>query len=292
MRISIITPSLNSARFIEQAITSVTAQGCDDVEHIVVDAASTDGTVEILKKFQHLQWVSEPDRGQSDAMNKAFEMCSGDIIGNLNADDYYLPNAFRTVLTRVEEGRKFVMGRVKIIQENGDEWINDPQTDIRDMLQWWNKDAYCRNPVGFFYHRSIHEAVGGFDVDNHNTMDLDFLLRARQLTEFTRIPDILGVFQFIGDTKTSRSQSFRDVQRKFSICNQFVEELDREFQELYRAETKKFIQNRMASNWRQLATTLLRRPGDLSRQDVIDLAALFPAAAAGIFRQVTRRLRR
>ena len=98
MKISILTPSFNSAQYIERAIKSVMDQNYDDWEHIVVDGGSNDGTVEILKKYTHIKWISEPDRGQSDAMNKAFAMSRGDIIGYLNADDTYEPNIFKIIV--------------------------------------------------------------------------------------------------------------------------------------------------------------------------------------------------
>ncbi len=96
MKISIVTPSYNQGQYIEDAIKSVLAQNYENFEHIIVDACSSDNTLTVLKKYPHLKWVSEPDEGQSDALNKGFEKASGDIIGWLNADDYFLPNAFLT----------------------------------------------------------------------------------------------------------------------------------------------------------------------------------------------------
>jgi glycosyltransferase involved in cell wall biosynthesis len=87
--ISVITPVLDGERFIEDAIRSVLRQEYKRFEHVVVDGGSTDGTVEILKRYPHLRWVSEPDRGQSDAMNKGFDLSSGEVVVYLNADDYF-----------------------------------------------------------------------------------------------------------------------------------------------------------------------------------------------------------
>jgi glycosyltransferase involved in cell wall biosynthesis len=97
LKISIITPSFNSVNYIERAIKSVLSQDYDNWEHIIVDGGSMDGTLEILKKYPHLVWVSEPDRGQSDAMNKGFQMSTGEIIGYLNADDWYKEDALQYV---------------------------------------------------------------------------------------------------------------------------------------------------------------------------------------------------
>jgi glycosyltransferase involved in cell wall biosynthesis len=92
--VSIVTPSYNSAQFLERCIESVLAQDYPHVEHIIQDAASTDGTVDILRRYSgQVDWVSEPDKGQADGLNRALQRCRGDIIGVLNADDEYLPHA-------------------------------------------------------------------------------------------------------------------------------------------------------------------------------------------------------
>lgn len=99
MKISIITPSYNQGRFIEDAIRSVLDQDYPDFEHIVIDNCSTDNTLEVLKKYPHIRWISEPDRGQSHALNKGFRMATGDILAWLNCDDFYLRGAFHAAAT-------------------------------------------------------------------------------------------------------------------------------------------------------------------------------------------------
>ena len=94
--ISIITPSLNRAQYIREAIQSVLDQNYPNVEHIIIDAASTDGTMEILREYSHLRVVSEPDQGMYDAINKGIRMAQGEIIGLLNTDDLYALGCFET----------------------------------------------------------------------------------------------------------------------------------------------------------------------------------------------------
>src|SRR6201996_1418400 len=103
MKISIITPSFNQGRFIEDAIRSVLAQNYPDIEHIVVDNCSTDGTLDVLRKYPHIKWVSEPDRGQSHALNKGFRMATGDVLAWLNCDDFYLRGAFHAAARALDD---------------------------------------------------------------------------------------------------------------------------------------------------------------------------------------------
>ena len=96
-KISVITPSFNQGRFIEQTIQSVVSQGSNSFEHIVIDGGSTDETLEVLRRYPHLKWVSEADEGQSDALNKGFDMAQGEIIAWINSDDWYAPGTFHAV---------------------------------------------------------------------------------------------------------------------------------------------------------------------------------------------------
>ena len=201
-KISVITPSYNAEEYIENAIESVLLQGYKNFEHIIVDGGSTDGTLNILKKYPHLIWISEADEGQSHAMNKGFEMSSGDIITYLNADDFYLPDAFNAVVAYFKKGAKFVIGRVKVIFEDGTIWPSNPANCHYRWLTHWNEQSFPVNPVGYFYRREIQEHIGGYNQKNHLTMDLEFLLAASQLFCVKKINKELGVFRLFKGTKT------------------------------------------------------------------------------------------
>lgn len=203
-KISVVTPSFNSGKYIEQAIQSVLLQNYPDFEHIVIDGGSTDGTIEILKKYPHLKWVSEPDRGQSHAMNKGFAMSTGEIIAYLNADDFFEPDAFHTAVKYLDKkkGIYMVVGECNIIDDAGKKWIN---TNIKmtfyEMLQWW-RYSFPNNPSSYFYFRELQENVGPFDETNHYSLDYDFLLRAALHYNFYKIDEVLGNCRFIKGTKT------------------------------------------------------------------------------------------
>jgi glycosyltransferase involved in cell wall biosynthesis len=209
LKISVITPSYNSGSFIERAIQSVLAQDYGNYEHIVVDGASTDGTVDILKKYAHLKWVSEPDRGQVDALNKGFSMSTGEIIVYLNADDFFCEGAFSAVIPHFNTGAKMVVGKVLVRSERPEgirEWINDPKTDFSSMIRHWEPEAFCVNPVGYFYRRELQEEIGGFNEENDARHDLEFLLELSLRCNAKKIDKVLGVFNHSFDTKTGLSQ--------------------------------------------------------------------------------------
>jgi glycosyltransferase involved in cell wall biosynthesis len=230
LKISIITPSLNAGRYIEEAIRSVLLQRYGDFEHIVKDGGSTDSTLEILKRYPHLKWISEPDRGQSNAMNVAFSMSSGDIIGYLNADDYYLPGAFAAVMPRFQKGKNFVLGKIEVINDDGTSWINDAKTEHMEMLRHWEPQAFCVNPVGYFYRREVQEKVGGFNEMNTFSMDLEFLLAASKQFRITKIDQMLGVFRYIRGTKTAVNQKDKKTwtTETYPFIDQYLSGMPRE----------------------------------------------------------------
>jgi len=229
MKISVITPCLNSAEYLEHAIKSVQEQNVQNSEHIIVDGGSTDGTLDIIKKYPHLNWISEPDDGQSDAMNKGFRLSTGDIMVFLNADDYFLPNAFSTVIRQFERGAEFIVGKVLILYEDRSFRLNDPKTDLKDMLKWWEKDSFCCNPVGYFYRRDVQEKVGDFNIYNHYSMDYEFLLESAAKFRLTKIDATLGVHRRFKGTKTYDSFANFDHVFHFECANRFVQHFDHKY---------------------------------------------------------------
>ncbi|MEM7219611.1 MAG: glycosyltransferase family 2 protein [Pseudomonadota bacterium] len=225
MKISVVTPCLNASDHIEVAIRSVMGQSYPYYEHVVVDGGSNDGTVGILERYPHLIWVSEPDSGQSNAMNKGFDMTTGDIVVYLNADDYFLPDAFATVIPHFEHGARFVVGDV-LVKMDGGYFLNSPRTEFREMVRHWEPNAFPNNPVGYFYTRDIQQSLP-FNEDNHLMMDVEFLLDASLQTPFTKINEVLGVYRAFGDTKTLQVQVDPDYwqESSFRVLDRFVTEL-------------------------------------------------------------------
>lgn len=207
-KITVITPSFNSGKYIEQAIQSVLAQNYPDFEHIIVDGGSTDGTIEILKKYPHLKWVSESDRGQSHAMNKGFGMATGEIIVYLNADDFFEIGAFNTAVKYLNKEKDiyFVVGECNVLDDDNNllPGHNNPKVTLYEMLQWW-KYIFPQNPSSYFYYKDVQDKLRGFDEQKHYTMDYDFLLRASINYKIYKINETLGNYRYIKGTKTYES---------------------------------------------------------------------------------------
>ena len=240
IKFSIITPSFNSGDTLERAIQSVISQDYEDFEHIIVDGGSSDRTGEILEKYPHLKWISEADDGQVDAMKKGFSMAEGDLIGYLNADDYYLEGTFLNVAEAFKDHEiKMVVGKVRVYSEENDSWwVNDPAVDIDSMLRHWEKDAFCVNPVGYFYRKEVQDQVP-LNRENDDKQDLEFLIGVAD-----RFPGgirkenrIFGEFINSFDTKTSNQQQRLDywTPENFAFLDRFIEKRSPEYQEEFRA---------------------------------------------------------
>jgi len=180
-RISIVTPCLNRADFVAEAVESVLEQGYPDVEHIVVDGGSTDGTLEVLARYPHLKVISEPDTGLYDALNKGIRMATGELIGHLNSDDLYPPDTFRAVV----EG--FARPGVDMISGGADVLAAGPDGAWRTVRAYpaARYGALRLNEItegvpiinARFFRRAVYDRVGLYDTAYPIAADRDFLLR-------------------------------------------------------------------------------------------------------------------
>lgn len=210
-KISVLSPSFNSEGTIEKAIISVLNQGYPNFEHIICDGGSTDGTVEIMKKYPHLNWISEPDKGQSDAMNKAFNMSTGEIIVYLNVDDYFSRGAFFKVAEEFEKDPTADMLISNLFFEFSNHTFNRvPEIEYKKVMLPF-KYMFPINPVSYFYKRGVQEKIGPFPLDNHFTMDYWFLLKAYQDFKLIQTDYHLGTFCMNGYNKTSNADNRKNT---------------------------------------------------------------------------------
>lgn len=210
MRLTIITPVINGVRYISECVENVRSQGLADVEHLVIDGGSTDGTRELLAElavsYPHLRYISEKDAGQSDAMNKGIRKAAGDIIGFLNVDDYYAPGALGEALAFLDQHPKvdFVVGNCRVIKEHlASVSINEPR-DLRleNLLLGWEYGQFPVNPSAYFYRKRIHSIVGEYDIGEHYAMDLAFLLTCAAKVRMAHVSRLWGNFRMMPGTKT------------------------------------------------------------------------------------------
>ena len=175
-KISIVTPSFNQGAYIEDAIRSVLDQGYEHFEHIIMDNCSTDETLEIIARYPHIDLVSEPDKGQSDALNKGFLRATGDVIGWLNADDFYLPGTFHQVNSTFQRLPKVdaIYGNIRFINKYGEHVRN---LRSHRPLKWLSLFYTYIQSTAFFFRREIVEANHLLDQDLHYKMDKDFFAR-------------------------------------------------------------------------------------------------------------------
>lgn len=196
-RVSIITPSYNQAAFLEQTIQSVLEQGYPDLEYIIVDGASTDGSIEIISKYAPYLtwWVSEPDQGQAEAINKGLQRASGEIIAWLNSDDYYLPGALQAAVASMQANPAWglVYGDVLAVGET-----SQPLNLLR-YQSWKLEDLMCFNIIGqpaVFMRREALAQSGLLDSRFHYLLDHQLWLRIAMQTQIQYVPQLWAAARF------------------------------------------------------------------------------------------------
>jgi len=227
LKISILMPSYNQAEFLRRAIDSVQSQrGPFELEHIVVDGGSTDGSVDILQSYgDAIRWVSEPDEGQSDALNKGLAMATGDVFGWLNSDDLYEPGALAIVadLFAAEPETQWVYGKVRIIDAQDREirrWITRYKNWRMRRFRYAKllaENWVCQ--MGVFWRRSAAEQVGPFRTDLQLDMDYDYSLRLGAKWPGRFLDEYLGCFRYHWASK-SGTQILDTFWVEFKIARQ------------------------------------------------------------------------
>lgn len=202
-KISIVTPSYNQAPFLEETIRSVLLQGYPNLEYIIIDGGSTDGSVEIIRKYEKwlAYWVSEPDQGQSNAINKGWRRATGEICAWLNSDDVYLPGALKNVARSFIESpeRELLYGNLLYIDQKSDidGYLHAPPFSLKELMC----GNYIPQPATFLKRKAL-ERVGYLKENLHFCMDYDLWLRVAIDGEVAHLPKTLAAFRFHPQSKT------------------------------------------------------------------------------------------
>lgn len=213
-RITVVTPSYNQAQFVEETIRSVLLQGYPNLEYIVNDGGSTDGSARVIEKYAPwlAHWESTPDNGQSHAINKGLTRATGNILAWLNSDDVYQPGVFFTIAEywRTHPDTHFVIGDVTLVDER-----SVPFGTMAGKVcppERFSSSNICMPQPASFWSREIFEQCGPLDEDLHFAMDMDFWFKlAHAGIEFRKIDRSLACFRRHGQTKShAGGYPFRD----------------------------------------------------------------------------------
>jgi glycosyltransferase involved in cell wall biosynthesis len=220
--ISLVTPSFNQGRFIRETIDSVLSQSYRNIEYWVIDGGSTDETVSVCRSFEgdpRFHWISEPDRGQSDAINKGLARCSGDLFNWLGADDVLTKNALAKIVDQWTVSRPAIIyGLSRFIDSNGGDLgfpgLQAARITYEDLL------FQRLSPIqpSAFLPLQLVKDLGGVDTSLHFSMDHDLFLRLAEQVELVHVPYVLSLYRLHPDSKTvANAAKFADD--LIAICN-------------------------------------------------------------------------
>jgi glycosyltransferase involved in cell wall biosynthesis len=249
-KISIITPVFNAQNTIAQTINSVLSQNYSNLEYIIVDGKSTDDTLKIIEQLKDERTIviSEKDKGIYDAMNKGILKSTGEIIGIINADDYYLPNVLTKVAqTYLKTNAEIVYGNLKKIKEINNQIF---EKDLTPDLSLMPKEMGIFHP-STFVKKSVYETIGIFNTKYKLAADYDFLLRAYMAKiKFVYLNEILTAFRVGGASNLSCLSYKESVEILSSHKSPFVEDMKKLYRKCILKKELKRMMNSMVNTFK------------------------------------------
>ncbi len=204
-RVSIVTPSFNQGRFLSSAIDSVLSQDYPEIEYLVIDGGSTDESLDVLRGYgDRVAWISEPDDGQADAIDKGIRRTSGEVLAWLNADDRYLPGAVTAAVDAfvADPTLAVVYGDAETVDPDGHRIETYSHVEVFDLARLVNVLDYIVQPATFFT-RTAYESAGGLDRSLHYCLDYDLWIRMGRLAPMRYVNRTLAQVRLHPDTKTA-----------------------------------------------------------------------------------------
>ena len=217
-----VTPSYNQGRFIEETILSVLSQDYPNIEYIIIDGGSSDATIDILHRYEsRLTWISEPDSGQSHAINKGFRIAKGEILCWLNSDDLLEPEAIRLAVDYMRSNPQvdMVYGEGNSIDEYGSQLIRFPYTRPFDLWALTHQLDFILQPTTFFRAEMLRR-IGYVDESLHWCMDWDLFIRIGRQCRVDHLPNYMAKARVYSETKTSKG-GFRRICEIFSVLHRY-----------------------------------------------------------------------
>jgi glycosyltransferase involved in cell wall biosynthesis len=294
--VSVITPCLNGARYLVEAIESVLVQRYPNVEHIVVDGGSTDGTLEVLRRYPHVQVINGPDRGMYDALNKGLTLARGEIIGVLNSDDCYAADALATLgETFRDDDTMALVGEAAFVRQSvpdGEEVDRFIPTGT-DLLELATLGSPAFN--AWFFRRSVFARIGRFDAEYRIAGDRDFMLRfALSGLRFAKVDRLICRYRIHPDSLTmggkdhAWEQLLREHIRMTDLYLRKPGLSPRARRLIRQVRTRDTLKMAIRSARRRELGTLISYSLAGMRSDPLWAAGLVKRAAAAIVRRIAR----
>lgn len=256
-KISVVTPSYNQAQFLETTILSVLNQGYPNLEYIIIDGGSTDGSIDIIKKYENqlTYWISEKDNGQAEAINKGFNIATGDILSWLNSDDYYKENTLNTINNIINpENSELVFGNVIMYDQNKNIYT---EKNIQNIYNKYNLSIYdyIIQPSSFWT-RKAWEQTGELNSDFNYVFDWEWYIRAKKAgINFIFQNHYFSTYRIHDNHKSSfggkkRNSEIETIlkcysEKKYSDAFQFIKQNELTLSKIY-SITQKLTRNRFS----------------------------------------------